>query len=315
MRYPGAIWRPISRNYGGRRSSTRGVILHVAVSESSSLRGWFNDPRSGASSHLYVRRDGTLEQYVDMRYTAWTSGSGSATTIGVETQGMGSGKWTPQQVEALAQIVAWAHREFGVPLRVMTSSKASERGVGYHALGVPATSTQKTRGISKTGGQLWSKAVGKTCPGPERIRQIPDIIARAQALVGGKGASNQAAPAAPIEEDDLPYSKDELIQAAAEGVVRALGGKIAPDALRTIVTEGAWNAQVGSGEGRRTLATALVNAEAAAKAARAESAALRSVLAQTAGGGSVDYDRIDQIVREAVASGIDVTVTVPSKES
>lgn len=202
MRYPGALWRPISRNYGGRRSSTRGVILHVAVSESSSLRGWFNDPRSGASSHLYVRRDGTLEQYVDMRYTAWTSGSGSATTIGVETQGMGSGKWTPQQVEALAQIVAWAHREFGVLLRVMTSSKASERGVGYHALGVPATSTQKTRGISKTGGQLWSKAVGKTCPGPERIKQVPEIVARAKQIVAGvKGATTSTGTE---NEDDMP---------------------------------------------------------------------------------------------------------------
>src|SRR5690606_19351230 len=156
-------------------------ILHVAVSESSSLRGWFNDPRSGASSHLYVRRDGTLEQYVDMRYTAWTSGSGSATTIGVETQGMGSGKWTPQQVEALAQIVAWAHREFGVPLRVMTSSKASERGVGYHALGVPATSAQKARGISKTGGQLWSKAVGRPAPDPSassRCRRSSPALSR-----------------------------------------------------------------------------------------------------------------------------------------
>lgn len=119
----------------------------------------------------------------------------------------------------------------------------------------------------------------------------------------------------PQEDDDMAYTKDELIQFAAEGVVRALSGKIAPDALRTIVTEGAWGAQVGSGESRRTLATALVNAETAAKAARAEAAALRGVLAQTAGGGSVDYARIDQIVREAVASGIDVTVTVPSKEN
>src|SRR5690606_3315725 len=182
-------------------------ILHVAVSESSSLRGWFNDPRSGASSHLYVRRDGTLEQYVDMRYTAWTSGSGSATTIGVETQGMGSGKWTPQQVEALAQIVAWAHREFGVPLRVMSSSTASERGVGYHALGVPATSDQNARGVSKTGGQLWSKAVGKTCPGPERIKQVPEIVARAKQIVAGaKGTTNTGTE----NEDDMPKLTDRI---------------------------------------------------------------------------------------------------------
>lgn len=221
-RYPGALWRPISRNKGGRRASTRGVILHVAASEAASLQGWFNNPQAGASSHLYVRRDGTVEQYVDARDVAWASGKANPTTIGVETQGMGSGEWTPAQVEALAQIVAWAHREFGVPLRVMTSSKASERGVGYHLLGVPKTTAQKILGRSQTGGELWSKAVGKICPGPDRVKQVPGIVERARQLVGGAppkpsapGKSKPAPAPAPSSE---PRTYAKLVVDGVRGV-------------------------------------------------------------------------------------------------
>lgn len=187
VRFPGALWLPISRNYGGLRSSTRGVVLHVAASEAKSLRGWFNNPDARASSHLYVRRDGTIEQYVSMDHTAWTSGSGSASTVGVETQGMGSGEWTGAQVTALVRIVQWCQDRYGFPLRAMTSSKAGQEGVGWHALGVPRRRGDKT---SQTGGQLWSSSAGKVCPGAQRIRQIPEIVTRA----GGKAATPAPAP-------------------------------------------------------------------------------------------------------------------------
>ena len=189
MRYPGASWAPINRNYTARpRHATRGVILHVAASEASSLRGWFNNPAAQASSHLYVRRDGSAEQYVPMDASAWTSGSASYTTIGVETQGGATGPWTPEQMEALARICAWAHTTYGVPLQAMASSKANQRGIGWHRLGVAATTDQLRRGISQTGGPLWSKSAGKVCPGDQRIRQIPTIIARAKQLAGDNTA-------------------------------------------------------------------------------------------------------------------------------
>ena len=56
------------------------------------------------------------------------------------------------------------------------SSAASERGVGWHALGVPASRSQKSAGVSQTGGELWSGAPGKVCPGAERVPQIPGIV-------------------------------------------------------------------------------------------------------------------------------------------
>lgn len=217
---PGAIRKPISRNYSRGRRTTRGVILHVAVSEQPSLHGYFNTPGVNASSHFYVRRDGTVEQYVSGADWSWTSGAASSSTIGVETQGMGAGKWTPQQVESLARICAWAHKTYGVPLQAMRSSKSTERGIGYHAQGVAKNQTQKTKGISQTGGQLWSKAIGKTCPGPERVKQVPEVIARAKQLVEGKGSA--PAPSTPREEneDDMPKLTDKIdLGAAAKDVL------------------------------------------------------------------------------------------------
>lgn len=210
--YPGAVQRPISRNYTKRqRASTRGVILHVAASEAASLRDWFDNPLARASCHLYVRRDGTVEQYVDMEMSSWTSGAASYSTIGVETQGADAGgRWTPEQVEALAQIVAWAHKRYDVPLTLMRSSRSSERGVGWHRLGVPTTSGAK---VSQTGGELWSSSTGKVCPGPARITQIPGIIRRAQQLV-----------APPKEDDDMTPEDRKMLKEIHDRVHNGLTG-------------------------------------------------------------------------------------------
>lgn len=173
--------RPLARNFTNkRRSRTDGIILHVAASEAASLHGWFSNPAARASSHLYVRRDGTVEQYVDLDHISWASLAGDARCLSVETQGQGHGSWTPEQVASLVRIIAETAAHYGYPLRVMASSKTSEKGVGWHRQGVPLNVAQKQRGISQTGGELWSGAAGKICPGPERIPQIPGIVAKAK---------------------------------------------------------------------------------------------------------------------------------------
>lgn len=195
-RMPGALWRPISRNYTPRkRRVTRGIILHVAASEATSLYGWFNDPRARASSHLYILRNGAMEQLVDLDYIAWGNGAANSETIIVETQGGAKGPWTPAQVETIIRVIVFTRQHFGYPLQVMRSSRASERGVGWHALGVPATRAQLTRGVSQTGGQLWSRAVGKVCPGPERIAQIPGIVNQAKTRINPPHISQAIAQA------------------------------------------------------------------------------------------------------------------------
>lgn len=169
---PGAVQRPIRINQGGRRKTTTALIYHVAASESASLFGWFTNPTARASSHLYVARDGTIEQYVDLDMVAWTSGAGNARSIGVETQGMGDGEWTPQQVAALAKIAQFVHARYGVPLDLMADSRPTTHGVGYHRLGVDPWRVSD--------GEKWSASRGKICPGPDRIAQMPAIIAAAK---------------------------------------------------------------------------------------------------------------------------------------
>lgn len=175
-----AVKRPIKRNYTNRRRArTDGIILHVDAMAAKTLYGFFNSPGASASSHLFVKFDGTVEQYVDLDLISWASARGDARCISVETQGKGAGKWTAAQVNSLARIIRETSQHYGYPLRLMTSSKG-QKGVGWHKLGVPASTFQKNRGVSQTGGELWSKAVGKICPGPERIPQIPGIVERAK---------------------------------------------------------------------------------------------------------------------------------------
>ena len=184
------MWRPLSRNFTARaRRRTDGIVLHVAVSEAASLHGWFSNPKAYASSHLYVRRDGTVEQYIDLDQISWAQKDGDARCLSVETQGGALGEWTDAQVKSLARIVRETSAHYGFPLRVMGSSRG-ERGVGYHLLGVPATAAQKAAGVSQTGGELWSGAVGKVCPGPDRVKQMGKVVA----LAGGREGEEELTP-------------------------------------------------------------------------------------------------------------------------
>lgn len=217
-RMPGAIWKPISKSRAARRKG-RGICLHVAVSEAASLHGYFSGATS--DSHFYVRKDGTIEQYVDTDLVAYANAAGNSSLISVETQGGVTNAdrepWTPAQVAALARIVRWSADIDGFPLQPMPDSRPASRGVGYHKLGC--------RPWVVSGGELWSSATGKICPGAGKIAQIPQVIAQA------KNLNTKATPApkpAPVE-DDMPYTPVELgnitSDAIANRVIASVGGK------------------------------------------------------------------------------------------
>lgn len=177
---PGALRVPIStKNYTRTITKKNILLLHIAVTEAASLRGWFENPSANASSHFYIRRDGTIEQYIDTDHMSWANGSANPRSITCESQGMANGQWTTAQCKSFVAIAVFAHKYHGIKLQAMRNSKTSSVGVGYHMLGVAASAAQKRAGISQTGGQLWSSSVGKICPGPDRIPQIPGIIAEA----------------------------------------------------------------------------------------------------------------------------------------
>lgn len=201
-RIPGTKWRPIARNFTNRkRDRTRGIVLHVAVSNSASLYNFFNTAGVNASSHLYTDYNGNSEQYVDANKIAWTSGEGNATTIGVETAGMGTGEWTPEQVKELARLCRWAAFHYDFPLRKAASSRSNARGVFTHRHGVdgnfPTKGVQRGRlqRAKKGLGEKWSSSQGKTCPTNARQAQWGEVVRLAQThtvtknTVGRKGAA------------------------------------------------------------------------------------------------------------------------------
>lgn len=185
--YPGAVYRPISRNYGGVRRSTRAVVLHVDAGGAESLHGWFNNPASQASSQFYVKYDGTVEQYMDSDRVAWTQREGNATCVGIETQGKGDGAWTEAQMQALENLVRWLCDHYGLPKVDMVNSRPSSRGIGMHRYGIAPWRV--------AGGQTWGPA-GKVCPGNRRVEQFPTLVSRV------KNGSSKAEPESQEPEDE-----------------------------------------------------------------------------------------------------------------
>lgn len=200
---PGATRKEISK-HRTPLTNKRGFCLHVAVSEASSLYGFF----SGAAvcSHFYIRKDGTIEQYVSTAYRAPANLDGNSSLISVETQGgvtkADSEPWTAAQAESLAKIAAWLNKTHGIPLQLMPNSRPEHRGICYHRQGVDP--------YRVSGGQRWSNAYGKICPGQGKINQIPGIITRAKQIAGG-----DVPPPPPKDWFDLA-TKNELKEALVE---------------------------------------------------------------------------------------------------
>jgi hypothetical protein len=201
---PGVAWRPIPVSSSRpRRTKGRGVCLHVAVSEAASLFPYFST--ANVDSHFYVAKSGTIEQYVDTDLVAYAQLVGNATLISVETQGgvtnPDSEPWTAPQVDALARICRWAHDIEGVPLQVMPDSRPTSRGLGSHRLGIDPWRV--------SGGELWSTANGKLCPGAAKVAQIPQIRTRADQIVGGDDM--------PLTDVDIEKIAQRTRQVIADG--------------------------------------------------------------------------------------------------
>ena len=181
-RFPGAVWKPLSPgNYGtgGVNRPPRGLVLHIAEGNSQSgVWNWQNGQHD-VSSYFIVAKDGTIWQAVDLANKAWTQGTGNTDWIGIENCGFHTEALTPQQVEANAQILAWLHTEWAVPLQ--PTDDPNGRGLGWHGMG----------------GQAWGGHTG--CPGDQIKAQRPQILERAKQLV------NPTPPQPdPPEDEEMP---------------------------------------------------------------------------------------------------------------
>lgn len=188
--YPHAVRRPIPRHFGGKRRRTRGAVLHVDAGGASSLFGWFSNPASGASSHFHVKYDGIVEQYVDADLIAWTQRAGNTTCIGIETQGKGDGEWTLAQLAAIVALLRWLSEVYKIPLTDMLTSRPGSTGIGMHRYGIDP--------YRAAGGEIWGPR-GKACPGNDRVRQFPALVAS----LGGAPVSGGGSAPAPAPESEV----------------------------------------------------------------------------------------------------------------
>lgn len=162
---PGATWRPIPINHTtGGQTQVRGVVVHIMAGTLAGTDSWFRNPKAKASSHFGTGKNGALYQWVDTADRAWAQAAGNTSWLSVENEGQGGDTLTDKQLDRNAEVLAWAHKTYGVPLQVADSP--SERGLGYHAMG----------------GSAWG---GHTsCPGSRIVAQLPEILRRAKKLIG-----------------------------------------------------------------------------------------------------------------------------------
>jgi N-acetylmuramoyl-L-alanine amidase len=186
-RYPRATWRPLPEATSEPLIDASQVILHTAVSNANSLYGYFAAEKVTLESHFYVN-ESAVEQYIDTSRQADANRYANVRAISIETWDGGDPNhvpWTPRQLDLLVDLVAWSCRTHGIPARQCTSPTAP--GIGWHSMwGAPSD---------------WTPAKGKTCPGPLRIAQIPEIIRRVQAALGAPAPVSEV----PEEDDDMAY--------------------------------------------------------------------------------------------------------------
>jgi N-acetylmuramoyl-L-alanine amidase len=195
-RYPGAAWRPLANDWASQRTMVQHdiICLHTMVGSLWGTDAFFrSDGYGGAESHFGVGYNGETLQWQDTSRQAEANLNGNHRIISIETADYGPGfgtwnvsdasavpAWTPEQVERIAEIVAWACRTHSIPCELVPDSRPTRRGVAYHRQGIPGWGLVP-------GGEVWSSARGKVCPGNRRVAQIPLVISRARAILAGSG--------------------------------------------------------------------------------------------------------------------------------
>lgn len=212
-----ADWRGPTVNQGGKMTEQRGVVLHIAEGSYEGTISWQKNPDAEVSSHFIAAKDGRAAQMVDTGTTAWTQKAGNGKWLSIENEGSVPDKLTDHQMEFAAQILARAHKEYGVPLQIATSP--SGRGLGHHSMG-------SHPGYADDWGH-------SECPGSNIIKQKDAIVARAKEIVEGndvgqvEGFTKEGFKDMMKTDDaipNLPWRSDYVKFDAPEGATGPNGG-------------------------------------------------------------------------------------------
>lgn len=168
---PGAVWiGPTVNENPGAEGTVYGLVLHIQQGTEAGTESWERDPASQVSSHFLTPKSGGLRQMVDTADKAWCEVAGNTHWISIECEGMSGEALTDAQVTACAQLLAWLHEAYAVPLAPASNPNAAtvaQGGLGYHSMG----------------GAAWGGHYD--CPGLPIIAQRALICARAASIVDG----------------------------------------------------------------------------------------------------------------------------------
>lgn len=133
---PFATVKPIQNNFNiGRSGGTAQLIVNHITAGYGGLYGWFNNPNAKASTHLWISREGELEQYVKFGDMAWANGrlanpdifvpliklcvdkgyNPNDLSISIEHEGMPGDEFTPKQIAMSIRVHEWLFATFSIP--------------------------------------------------------------------------------------------------------------------------------------------------------------------------------------------------------
>lgn len=179
------VKKPLGRQTERRISSKDIICVHTMVgylltTEIMFSRGGF----TGTESHFGIGGkwgsdksrdlDGVTWQFQDTDWTADANLEGAHHVISIETADNAPRlpedilAWTPKQQEAIVNLIVELCRMYDIPAELIPDTKPHRRGLAYHAQGCTPNIVE--------GGEVWSTAKGKPCPGPARIRQFKHIV-------------------------------------------------------------------------------------------------------------------------------------------
>lgn len=208
--YPPAVKRLLPANARQPKIAARAAIVHSAAGMGS-LYGWWLNPQSrGLECHFWVAFSGLVEQYMDTSVRADANGAANGYAVSIETESSvhATERWSTRQAASIVALLVWICRTHGIPPTVMASPLG--RGLAWHILfGAPGP---------------WTRARGKTCPGPARIIQLQrEIIPAVVRVLAGN--PTPPAPPEPTKEGlfmHLTASEEREILTAARVTNRDL---------------------------------------------------------------------------------------------
>lgn len=161
----------------------RFIVVHTMVGYMAGTEALFT-PSGRPYSHFGAGGSGEIRQWQDLRYRAASDRDGNPYSISIECEDHGPPfpawsrsdvpRFTDAQADSLVVLLSWLCHRFGLPKKAIGTSCPSERGIGWHRLGIDPWRYPTCL--------KWSSSRGKACPGDNRIAQLRnDIIPRVSA--------------------------------------------------------------------------------------------------------------------------------------